>query len=179
MASASPTYTTFDAPGAGTGTSEGTIAASINTTGVIAGYYRDNSSLLHGFVRTASGIMTTFDVPGANSTVPASINAAGVIAGSYGDDVVGGVLWHGFVRAADGTITGFDAPGAGTGAGGATLSISINGTGAVAGYYTDASNVSHGFVRAASGAMTTFDVAGAGTGSNQGTFPWSINGAGV
>src|SRR5438477_81589 len=70
------------------------------------------------------------------------------------------------------TFTTFDAPGAGTGPfpQGTFSYGGINPAGAIAGYYTDDSNVSHGFLRAPSGAFTTFDVPGAGTGDGQGTF---------
>ena len=37
------TFTTFDVPGAGTGSGQGTLATSINPAGVITGYYLDAS----------------------------------------------------------------------------------------------------------------------------------------
>src|SRR5205807_2581259 len=85
---------------------------------------------------------------------------------------------HGFLRTSDGTFKMFDAPGAGTGSGQGTLTASFSGLnqpGVIAGYYSDASDVTHGFVRAADGTITTFDAPGAGTGSGQGTFPFSNN----
>jgi 6-phosphogluconolactonase (cycloisomerase 2 family) len=77
--------------------------------------------------------------------------------------------------AAQGSITTFDAPGAGTAAGQGTFAAAISPTGAIAGPYTDASNVNHGFVRTPDGIITTFDAPGAGTGANQGTIAVSIN----
>jgi hypothetical protein len=44
--------TEFDAPGAGTGSGQGTFALNINPAGVVTGYYIDSSNLDHGFVRT-------------------------------------------------------------------------------------------------------------------------------
>jgi hypothetical protein len=85
-----PTFATFDAPGAGTGASQGTFAISIDTAGVIAGYYIDASNAHHGFVRAADGTITTFDVTGAGAgafqgTTPLGINTSGTVAGFYID----------------------------------------------------------------------------------------------
>jgi hypothetical protein len=85
-----PTFTTFEAPGASTSAYQGTIAFGINTAGAIAGYYGDESFVYHGFVRAADGTITTFGVPGAGTgnsqgTTANSINVAGTIAGYYSD----------------------------------------------------------------------------------------------
>lgn len=45
------TFITFDAPGAGTASGQGTFADGNNTAGAIAGFYVDNSNVAHGFVR--------------------------------------------------------------------------------------------------------------------------------
>ena len=82
------------------------------------------------------------------------------------------------LRTADGKITIYDIKGAGTGAGQGTQAEGINPAGVIAGYYTDANNVSHGYVRAVDGTYTFFDVPAAGTGSGQGTFPMTNNPAG-
>jgi hypothetical protein len=63
------TFTTFEAPGAGKGNSQGTIAFNINTTGDITGTYIDASDVYHGFVRAANGKITTFEVRGAGTGV--------------------------------------------------------------------------------------------------------------
>lgn len=49
---AAPTFSSFEAPGAGKGAGQGTIPTTINSAGVIAGYYLDSSGVYHGFVRT-------------------------------------------------------------------------------------------------------------------------------
>ncbi len=175
------TFTTFDAPGAGTGPYEGTLATSINTAGTIAGIYSVTGNVAHGFVRAADGTITDFDAPGAGTgntqgTFPISINTAGAIAGYYSD---ANNVYHGFVRAASGAITEFDAPGAGMGGHAGTVATNINTAGTVAGMYRDTSLVYHGFVRAANGTITEFVAPGAGTGIGQGTQPSSINTAGV
>jgi hypothetical protein len=66
------------------------LPTSIDTAGDITGLYRDASYLLHGFVRAATGTITTFEAPGAGTgaytgTVSLSINTAGDIAGTYLD----------------------------------------------------------------------------------------------
>ena len=55
---------TFDAPGAGTGPQQGTLAYAINQAGTIAGYYFDSNPVTHGFLRAPDGSFTTFDAPG-------------------------------------------------------------------------------------------------------------------
>ncbi len=179
------TFTTFDAPGAGTGPYEGTLATSINTAGTIAGIYGVTGNVAHGFVRAANGTITTFDAAGAGTgndqgTFPVSINTAGVIAGYYAD---ANNVYHGFVRSATGTITEFDAPGAGMLVHLGTAATGINASGVITGIYRDPSvTCHHGFVRAASGTITTFDVTGACTfGSDfvPGTEPICINAAGT
>jgi hypothetical protein len=84
------TFTTFEAPGAGTGSFEGTIPVSINTGGAIAGYYYDASDVYHGFVRPASGTITDF----APDTQANSINSEGDVTG-YGYDASG--VYYGFL----------------------------------------------------------------------------------
>jgi hypothetical protein len=60
--------TTFDVPGAGTGSGQGTIGEAINPVGTIPGNYIDASSVNHGFVRDKHGGLTTFDAPGAGTS---------------------------------------------------------------------------------------------------------------
>jgi hypothetical protein len=43
--------TTFDVPGAGSGSGQGTIPGSIDLAGGITGYYVDTSNVSHGFLR--------------------------------------------------------------------------------------------------------------------------------
>src|SRR5690349_21557083 len=103
-----PTFTTFAAPDAGTGT----FATAINQAGAVTGWYRDTSNSFHAFLRASNGKITEFDAPGAgvgaNGTIPSGINSAGEIAGYYVDATN---VNQGFVRAADGEITSFDVQG--------------------------------------------------------------------
>jgi len=110
------TITTFDAPGAGTGSGEGTFVETptggINPVGEITGDSCD-AVTCHGFLRTPDGTITTFDPPGSTLTNGNGINPAGAITGN---DVDAGGVFHGYLRSPDGSFTIFDAPGAGTAA---------------------------------------------------------------
>jgi hypothetical protein len=53
--SGTPTFITFEAPGAGTSPYQGTAGTSINADGTTTGYYSDASNVYHGFVRDSSG----------------------------------------------------------------------------------------------------------------------------
>src|ERR1039457_3632752 len=73
------TFTTIDAPGAGTGPNQGTYAFSINTAGAITGYYINRRGSYYGFVRSPSGAVARSDAPGAGTgfgygTTPWTIN---------------------------------------------------------------------------------------------------------
>jgi hypothetical protein len=187
---------TYDAPGAGKGAGQGTEAPGINSAGAITGFYWDDLSVAHGFVRDFRGEVTTFDAPGAGSeTVPGfyaaavglggqgtygiAINHAGAIAGTYIDK---DNVMHGFRRDPDGRFTTIDVPGAGSGFAEGTEADNINSEGTIAGTYVDANNVLHGFVRDPDGRITRFSVRGAGTEAGQGTLvEWAqcLNDAGM
>src|SRR5438105_2864930 len=182
-----PTFTTFDAPGAGTGADQGTIPFDITPAGEITGFTRDAAFARHGFVRARNGAIAVFDAPdagtgaGQGTFAPIfgfNINPQGTITGNYID---ASNVSHGFVRAPDGTLTTFDAPGAGstTDSFQGTYPSSINQAGAICGAYIDDSNVFHSFVRAPDGTLTTFDAPGAGTGAFQGTVAFANNPAGA
>jgi hypothetical protein len=86
--------TTFDVPGAGP---QGIgcysdCSIGLNDWGAVTGYYLDANNVYHGFVRSATGKVTSFDAPGANTTpgaysgtFPVSINDQGEITGYYLD----------------------------------------------------------------------------------------------
>lgn len=163
------TFTTFDAPDAGTASYQGTSPYAINGAGVIVGSY-SNSSGTYGFVRSSDGSFVALYAPDGSGVTPFAINEAGVIAGSYGDEYGG----HGFLRAVDGAMTIFDPPGALS-----TQPNGINAAGVIVGTFYDTDYVAHGFMRTANGAITTFDVPGAGTGSFEGTLATGINASGA
>lgn len=156
------TFASFDVPGAGTSSSQGTFPSAINPEGAVTGSFVDANSAYHGFLRAGSGAITAFDVPGAGSgafqgTFPSGINPEGAISGSFVD---ANSVYHEFLRTGSGAITAFDVPGALF-----FLTSSINATGATAGTYFDANFVPHAFLRTSSGAISTFDAPGAVNGT--------------
>lgn len=170
---ANGTITTFAAPGEDKSNTHygdpGIMPSSMNAEGDIAGAWTDANRVVHGFVRTVNGTLTSFDAPGAGTgfdegTLAVSISATGQVAGVYVD--ASGVS-HGFVRSAEGNITTFDAPGAGTAYHQGTYALSIDAAGEIAGTYSDAGNVAHGFLRAANGTITAITIPGASTTSTQ------------
>lgn len=77
-----PTFTIIDAPGAGPGNANGTYAGGVNDSGSVADMYLDSKAAPHGFVRSAPGVFTTFDVEGY-ATQAIGINVAGTVFGIY------------------------------------------------------------------------------------------------
>lgn len=147
-------WVTFDAPGAGP---QGTAGFAINDLGEIIGSYNDASpqQLQHGLLRTADGVVVSFDPPGSQFTSPQGINNEGTIVGYYFD--AGGTA-HGFLRSRQGKFTTIDDPDAS----GYTEIRAINDLGAVAGFYLDASGTPHGFLQESNGSsLTTIDGPGA------------------
>ena len=93
------TFTTYDAPGAGTGAGQGTLPESNNTLAAITGQYIDASNVNHGFLRNQLGSFSVFDVPGAGTsagqgTIPLGNNNPGAI---VGESIDGGNVTHGFL----------------------------------------------------------------------------------
>ena len=150
--SAGGTITTFDAeplPTTYGSTNPGTYVITINASGEVAGFYIDGVGAEHGFLRDASGTITTFEAPNAGTgseqgTIVTGIDAAGDVIGAYTDT---NNMIHGFVRnASTGTITVIDAPGAGTATYQGTYPDAFDAAGDIFGSFTDANNVVHGFV---------------------------------
>lgn len=93
------TFTTFDAPGAGTSAYQGTgcpsdCPTSLNDLGAITGNYIDTNYVLHGYLRSPNGNITTFDPAGSVSTWSSGLNDSGKITGYYLD---ANDVFHGFV----------------------------------------------------------------------------------
>ena len=192
---ANGTVELFHAPNAGTGGQpEGTTPVSINSSGTITGLYVGSSGVPEGFLRTAAGSISEFEVPcqGSNcfATVPTSIDTAGDIVGAFGPAGAFNTasasgqttkLGHGFIRSASGEVTTFDPPGSTVGSTlvggeiGGTLPLSINPSGTnIAGFYSDATGLEHGFLRN-SGGITALDTPSA---AKSGVLPLSGTGAG-
>jgi hypothetical protein len=169
---------TYNAPGAGAASGQGTFAQDINDPGMIAGYYVDSSGMAHGFLRYPNGTFTSFDAPDATGgTLGIIPNNAGEIAGIYFDSVGP----HGFLRSRHGAITEFDFPNSPLG----TFTQAMNSTGVVTGVGWDANGFGHGFVRDRDGNFTQFDPSGVFTECSGvfnyecGTWPLSINSEGA
>ena len=170
--------TPFDAPGAGTGASQGTYALAINPGGQIAGYYIDSNGLAHGFVRDRQGGFVTIDVAGADGVLGANVVAINQEGDATGYSFDASSVAHGFVRDHNGAITSFDAPGAVAGGLG-TLPSGINADGTVTGTFADVNLVLHGFVRDRKGGLTMIDDPNAGTGLFQGSNALARNPSGA
>jgi hypothetical protein len=179
--------TTFDAPGTGDKSSDGTYPLGIDAAGNIVGIFNPKNhpyGVSSGFVRAPNGTFKIFALPGA-ATVGgvASVNVAGDLAGAYSNphsDPSGKHSpYHGFLRSANGEIITFDVPGASIATGQGTYPLGIDNNGNIAGWYTDANLTTHGFVRSASGAIDTFDAPGSlATTPNKGTIPVAVDSAG-
>ena len=112
----------------------------------------------HGFLRSANGKFTSYDIPGeaipSQACYVTCLNALGEVTAPYVDQ--GGIL-HGYLRKPSGQIVKFDAPGAVNG----TYPLSINAEGAIIGPFWDTVSTEHGFLRSQDGSFTTIDVPGA------------------
>ena len=156
LRSADGGLTTYAVPGAGTGPYQGTgcpgCSRLLNLFGANAGLYIDESNVVHGYLRSPAGKITTFDPPGEGpqglgcfADCSMGLNDLGAITGSYLD---ANNVTHGYVRGPDGKFVTFDAPGADLTANdfNGTFPVSINDWGVVTGYYIDKNNVVHGFL---------------------------------
>ena len=136
---------TFDEPEA----KNGTLPVSVNSSGLIAGFYYGTGNTVHGFTRDQAGNFTTFDAPGGGTrnsqgTFVVGINDAGEVAGSV---VLRNYSEVGFVRDVNGNFTMFHVPGSGTRYQQGTSTTGLNRSGGTTGFYLDPNNVYHGFVR--------------------------------
>jgi hypothetical protein len=161
-------FTTFDAPWAGTGAYQGTYACVLNLEGETAGWYTDASNVTHGFVRSPFGKFTSFDPPGSVATYPCTqangINNEGAVTGYYLDATN---TYNGFVREPNGKITEFHAPNVIQGGYNGTIPLSIDDLGVIGGYFHVSNGVAHAFVRYPDGTLIVYDDPNAG---EDGTF---------
>jgi len=143
------------------GNSPGTDYVTVNNAGEAAGTYVDVNDVVHGFIRSSSGTITTIDVPAAatgsgQGTAITAIDSAGDVGGLYTDS---NNVAHGFVRTSTGTISTFNAPAsAGTSPGIFPVSypFRFDAAGDLSGIYLDSNDVVYGFVRSSAGTITTF-----------------------
>jgi hypothetical protein len=111
-------------------------ATGVNDAGEVVGFYQEgpNSSPTFTAFVDKSGVITTFEAPGATSTQALGVNDLGEIVGDY---VSGGVM-HGFLDNG-GTFTTLDPSGST-----ATTINGINDSGTVVGFYVNANGATIG-----------------------------------
>lgn len=163
------TYTTVNYPDA-----PGTELTGINDLGEMSGAYCsdagcDTSATLHSFVRSRSGVFTSFDPPGATGSSASTVSLAGAVVGSYDTtaEPTCSTVCQGYLQFW-GRYTTINYPGATfTFGGGGNVWNNI------VGLYLDAEGNGHGFLWS-NGAYTSFDYPGAAF-----TDPSGINALGV
>jgi hypothetical protein len=121
-----------------------TNASGINNSNVIAGYYFDPQSVVHGFVYSG-GKYAAVNFPGATVTEVMGVNDSGDLVGMY--QLSGNLNFHGFLKHGN-DFTSIDDPSATIG----TIAFGINKSGMIVGSYDNA----HGFVYQ-NGTFTTLD----------------------
>lgn len=136
-------YVVFDVPGAVNGV--GLIR--MNGRGDISGDWQDAVGAVRAFVRSTSGAIVTYEVPGATYTYPYAINDSGVVVGSWA--TADGVP-RGFIRTPDGGIRVYDVPGSEQ-----TSWRAINAAGDIAGMSSSSGSGSVGVVLHNDGSLTT------------------------
>lgn len=124
----SPAFTSFDAPGAGTGSAQGTFPVAITREGFIGLTVFDNNTVAHAYVRTPKGYYSAVAPPNSIDTYLAGLNSSGQIVGAFIDSKY---QTHGYFRNSDGTFIQLDVPGATV----FTNVAGINAVGQIAGTY--------------------------------------------
>jgi hypothetical protein len=113
----------------------GTVAAAINNADEIAGFFTDNSGVMHGFIDNG-GFFSTVDPLGATATQLLGLNDKGI---ADGFAVIGGVQ-HGILfDSLTDTFTILDPPGSTS-----TTLNGINDAGDVVGFFVDAAKNTDG-----------------------------------
>jgi len=144
-------YEEFEAPKAGSGEGQGTIAAEIDEHGRTYGQFVDRHDVMHGFIRNRNGKFTIVDAPDAGTgpgqgTVAVEHCEGGWCVGEYVDsnDVNHGYYCTDYCKK-PGEIVEFDPPGAGDI--GTYVVISSNKAHQITGTFKDDGAIRHGFVR--------------------------------
>jgi hypothetical protein len=148
-------YLSFDAPQAGTGSSQGTFPSSINRQGWIGGTVVYSTGASHGFLREPNGLFIAVDPPNSAQSFVFAINDSGEAVGQF----YGTGATYGFLRDAAGNYTQLAVTGADT-----TTATGVNNTGTVVGYEHDPAGY-HGFLWDATHGFTVFDVPGSQAGT--------------
>lgn len=132
------------------GSSE-TVCTALNNSDSAVGFYVDSTGVVHGWLRSSSGDITTIDEPDA-STVTGSAPCGGTaggttVVGINNDGTISGHFWdssfneHGFYRTADGKYHEVNVPKAYQSSGGG-----MNDHGVMVGHYVNSSCKSFGYI---------------------------------
>jgi hypothetical protein len=133
----------------------GTVAAGIDDTGRVAGYFVQSPQKSLSYVRQANGQLRIFDANPRNSAVTAvtGMNGLGFVTGDYRRADDGLYLPHGYVRSPVGVIFHIDLPGTAM-----TYPGDINDSGVVTGWYAQTIDSPwRGFIRYPPVFYVTFD----------------------
>jgi hypothetical protein len=133
----------FNPPGA-----VASSANAINNNGDVAGFYTDNSGVIHGYLRTSTGVFSMFDAPGATEYGSLSLNDSDIIAGYF---LGTNNIWYAYTVSASGTVTIVTPPGAIN-----TYAAFINDSGTIAGHFAIANGTLLGYIMSSDGTFTTF-----------------------
>ncbi len=99
---------TFDLPGAGTGSGQGTFPYVIVQAEWIAGNYVDGSGVYHGFLRAPDGTITNFVIPGSGTGAgQGTIEVKGMTPALeiVGSSLDANNVFHGFLRTRHGKFS--------------------------------------------------------------------------
>jgi len=165
-----PGIVTFDVPGAGTATGQGTRPIGIVQAGWVMGSYIDAKNVAHGFVRAPNGLITRFNVQGMGESPGQGV--VEVFGMTPWLEIVGDYLdsdnnYHAFLRTPFGEIKKFACPGAGPGG---TAAEADNQVGLISAMYLDDNGAWHGCLRTADGSFEGYDPPDAGINSAEGTY---------
>jgi hypothetical protein len=123
-----------------------TLVQEINSSGLVTGYFIDGDEI-HGFFYQ-DGVVTPYDVPGANLTIIYGLNDAGDFTGRYSRD--GGMTSTAFASLGS-TITDLSVPGSNF-----SWFWAINNLSQMVGYYSQSGiSGTQGFFRKANGTYVT------------------------
>jgi hypothetical protein len=98
-------FTEFDAPNAGMGPFSVNLPAGndgLSDQGAVAGYFYDDNSVPHGFLRAPDGTFSEFDAPDSLETYVYGLNSQQTVVGLYITSEGAGL--GGFLRTVDGKI---------------------------------------------------------------------------
>jgi uncharacterized membrane protein len=131
------TFTTVTVTGASS-----VVAAAINDSGTVAGFFASPAGATEGFVLRPSGQMSVLDFPSATMTRALGVNDAGEVVGDYRLGTGAAARTHGFTWTQRGGFTTIDGP---DGAVDTTIS-GVNNAGELVGWYVTRAGATNGLL---------------------------------